>query len=362
MNKVLRIYLLMLVALVVGSCSDGRQAEIIRQAEQIMQERPDSALHLLQSIPRKSLRGETLARYALIYSMAQDKSGLDVTSDSLLRIAYEYYYRHPDDSLYARSQYYMGLYFSLVDSTKQAEDCFRTAIRYARERKEYYTLYLALDRLSSKIRTSDASLALEYSKQALDIFENKCPANVRNRIYLLKDIGKVYILCNQPDSALHYMDMAIENSREYNDSSMIGEIMQDKSLVYTKVKDYQNALSLAKEAWMISPIKSLNLAFCLAKCYANTDSAIQARNLYAAINNIGNYEHKYLAYRDLSVLLAKEYDDSLLQAYSDSAYNCMESIYKRKGNQQKETYYLVLLHAYCCHNYDRSFHIIQYKV
>ena len=119
----------MVAALVVCSCSDGRQAEIIRQAEQIMQERPDSALHLLQSIPRKSLRGETLARYALIYSMAQDKSGLDVTSDSLLRIAYEYYYRHPDDSLYARSQYYMGLYYSLADSTKEAEDYLRKAIR-----------------------------------------------------------------------------------------------------------------------------------------------------------------------------------------------------------------------------------------
>ena len=338
MNKVLRIYLLMLVALVVGSCSDGRQAEIIRQAEQIMQEQPDSALHLLQSIPRKSLRGETLARYALIYSMAQDKSGLDVTSDSLLRIAYDYYRQHPEDTLYARSQYYMGLYYSLADSTKEAEDCLRKAENYADALGDYYTQYLALNRLSSEVRSSDASLALEYSKQALNVLEKKCPANAWNKIYLLKDIGKVYILCNQRDSALHYMDMAINNARELKDSSLIGEVLQEKSLVYTKAGDYQNALSLAKEAWMQSPVKSLNLVFCLANCYSDADSVVQARNLYASIINIGDNEHKYVAYRDMSVMRAKEYRDTLIQIYLDSAYECMESIYKQQL-RTKAAYY-----------------------
>jgi hypothetical protein len=50
----------------------------------------------------------------------------------------------------------------LVDSTKQAEDCLRTAIRYAEERKEYYTQYLALCRLSREIRYSNATLGLKY--------------------------------------------------------------------------------------------------------------------------------------------------------------------------------------------------------
>ena len=152
----------LLVVIVLSSCTDSRKLETIRQAEMLMQEQPDSALRVLQTIDRHSLHGEPLARYALIYSIAQDKSGLDVTNDSLLRIAHEYYSQHPDDSLYARSQYYMGLYYTLVDSTKQAEDCLRTAIRYAEERKEYYTQYLALCRLSREIRYSNATLGLKY--------------------------------------------------------------------------------------------------------------------------------------------------------------------------------------------------------
>ena len=43
-----------------------------------MQEQPDSALRMLQTINRRSLRGETLARYALVYSIAQDKSGQEI--------------------------------------------------------------------------------------------------------------------------------------------------------------------------------------------------------------------------------------------------------------------------------------------
>ena len=328
----------LLFVIVLSSCNDSRKLETIRQAEMLMQEQPDSALHVLQTINRHSLRGETLARYALIYSIAQDKSGLDVTSDSLLRIAHEYYSQHPDDSLYARSQYYMGLYYTLVDSTKQAEDCLRTAIRYAEERKEYYTQYLALDRLSRNIRYADARRALDYSKQALDIYSKKCSPNVLNQIYLLQDIGKVFILCNREDSALYYINIAYEKAQEFNDSNLISGVIQDKSLVYTKIKDYQQALSLAKSAWRISPNKNLNLASRLANCYADADSANQASELYAAIIDMDNPKHKYLAYKDMAVMSIKEHKDSQGILYTDSAFECMEAIYKQQL-KTKAAYY-----------------------
>ena len=332
MRNIFRTWWLLLLIFAFQACveKDRQEREVIHQAELLMQEQPDSALHLLQTLQRHSLTGETLARYALIHSIAQDKSGLDVTSDSLLRIAYDYYCRHPEDSLYARSQYYMGLYYSLVDSTKQAEDCLRTAVRYAGERKEYYTQYLALDRLSHTVRYADAPRALEYSKQALDVYSLKCSPYAKNQVFLLKDIGKVYLLCNSmEDSALYYMDMALEKATLLNDSSVMGGILQDKSLVYSKQKDYQQALSLAKDAWRISPSKSINLASRLASCYADADSADQARELYTAIVRVGENERKYLAYKNLSLLAAKERNDSLSRSYSDSAYECMEATYKQ---------------------------------
>ena len=117
MNRINNVFLFLLAVFAVSACMDNSKQATIHQAEKLMQEQPDSALRVLQTINRHSLHGESLARYALIYSIAQDKSGLDVTNDSLLRIAYEYYSQHPDDSLYARSQYYMGLYLCLTAQT-----------------------------------------------------------------------------------------------------------------------------------------------------------------------------------------------------------------------------------------------------
>ncbi len=321
-----RAYKFLLICLLIASC-DRHTSQIIHQAELLVQEQPDSALLLLQGINRHYLSGEKLARYALVYSIAQNKSGIDVVSDSLLRIAYSYYNRHPEDSLYARSQLYMGSYYIMVDSTKHGEDCLRTAARHAKEHGEYYTLYLALNRLSASVRYSDAPQAVEYGKQALQVYSEHCPPIITNKIYLLLDIGDAYVLCNEVDSAILYMNLAIEEAKAAGDSCLISAVLQDKSLVYTKMEDYRQALSLVKSAWETAPVKNLNLASRLASCYADADSATQARELFKTITDVGNNEQKYLAYQSLSRLAAKEQDADLSLEYTDSAYECMERMY-----------------------------------
>ena len=327
----------LLICLFLAAC--GKDAEqIVRRAELLVQEQPDSALHLLQTINRRSLSGENLARYALVYSMAQNKSGIDVASDSLLRIAYDYYTLHPEDSLYARCQYYMGRYYVLADSAKQGEDCFRTAARYAEERGEYYTLYLALNKLAREIRYADAARALEYSKQAYHIYSEHCPPIITNKILLLLEIGDACLLANKEDSALYYMDLSLAEANLAGDSSLIGGVLQEKSLVYTKLEDFPQALSLAKAAWEITPSKNINLASCLAGCYADADSARQARELYSAIVLGGNYEQKYLAYKNLATLAAKDKDATAFLAYSDSSYECMRKMYMQVLKTKSDYY------------------------
>ena len=147
MRNIFKIWLLLLLIFALQACVEKNRQErqVIHQAELLMQEQPDSALHLLQTLHRPSLTGETLARYALIHSIAQDKSGLDVTSDSLLRIAYDYYCRHPEDSLYARSQYYMGKYLWLTEQPDSSYNCLLRAKTVSEADKDYYTAYLATD-------------------------------------------------------------------------------------------------------------------------------------------------------------------------------------------------------------------------
>ena len=63
---------------------------------------PDSALAIHAKLGKTEK-----ARYALVYTIAQDKSRLDVDNNSLLRTAYTYYNNQENDSLYAKCEYYM---------------------------------------------------------------------------------------------------------------------------------------------------------------------------------------------------------------------------------------------------------------
>lgn len=85
-----------------------------------------------------------MAMYSLAYTMAQDKTGIDIDNDSLIRTAYTYYYNRPEDSLYAKSQYYMGKYYALNDSSEKALQCFRKSIVMAKRKHDYDTQCLSL--------------------------------------------------------------------------------------------------------------------------------------------------------------------------------------------------------------------------
>ena len=71
--------------------------------------------------------------------MAQDKSGIDVDNDSLLRNAYNWYNGKPADSLYAKCEYYMGKYYALNDSSEKALRCFSNSVKAAKRQNDYYT-------------------------------------------------------------------------------------------------------------------------------------------------------------------------------------------------------------------------------
>ena len=73
------------------SCTDH---EVIRQLDDVeayLSEHPDSALSVLDSLSTTGIRGrEANAKFALLYSMALDKSYIDATDDSLINIAVDW--------------------------------------------------------------------------------------------------------------------------------------------------------------------------------------------------------------------------------------------------------------------------------
>ena len=327
MEKGTKIILFLISVFLIMACTDSRKVEIIRQAEQLMSEQPDSALHLLQSIDRHTLRGKALARYALIYSIAQDKSGLDVSNDSLLRIANEYYSRHPEDSLYARSQYYMGKYLWLTEQTDSAYSCLLKAKTASEKDEDYYTAYLAADRMRRIAEVSDTSLCLALAKDAYKLYVKHGVVNPVNEAYLLIGIGDTYSRRDDEDSAIHYYNNALKKARETEDSIVISSTLQNMSRYYHKYHQNEKALDYAQQAVSYRGYINKRLATLLAECYTENEEYARAWQYINALASSDSKEDQLVKFGLMHRLSAKTGDADAAQEYFDSAIDVAADMY-----------------------------------
>ena len=92
------------------ACTSLDVHKALNDVETYIMERPDSALAVLDSMDRSILSSDRdKAHHALLYAMALDKNFIDVSDDSIARVAVEYYSKRGSDRHYARSLYYLGV-------------------------------------------------------------------------------------------------------------------------------------------------------------------------------------------------------------------------------------------------------------
>ena len=91
------------------SCTDRGIIRALDDIESCLSEHPDSALSVLDSLSTADIQGrEANAKFALLYSMALDKSYIDATDDSLINIAVDWYRKHGTADERLKSYYYQG--------------------------------------------------------------------------------------------------------------------------------------------------------------------------------------------------------------------------------------------------------------
>ena len=99
------------------ACTDSynRHADkMMARAESLMDEHPDSAMNLLDSIDSKLLRGERRhALHGLLSTQARDKNYIDQTSDSIMAPVTEYFDRTGDRYHRMLAHYYMAKIISV---------------------------------------------------------------------------------------------------------------------------------------------------------------------------------------------------------------------------------------------------------
>ena len=105
-------YLVLLIMSCVlhSGCTSINISRTLTDVESYIQERPDSALSVLDSMDRALLTTKQLrAHHALLHAMALDKNYIDVSDDSIARVAVDYFSKRGPEKYEARSLYYLGL-------------------------------------------------------------------------------------------------------------------------------------------------------------------------------------------------------------------------------------------------------------
>lgn len=134
MTKLCPIFAAILVLLSASCTSPGQYNRLLTQADSLVQDYPDSALHLLERQPADRLHTKAdRAYYALLLTQARDKNYMVQTDDSLIRTAVHYYNAHKDAAMQARAYYLWGSVCR--DQNKQAEavEKYLQAVPFARK-------------------------------------------------------------------------------------------------------------------------------------------------------------------------------------------------------------------------------------
>ena len=253
----IRITAAVLTCCTVLSCADDSAVmEELDWAEAVMEEHPDSALALLDTLDRSRLTTrEARARHALLYSQALDKNYIELTTDSIIRPAAQYYARHgsPNDRL--KAQYYLGCIFRNASDWEQAIEHFVNAEKYV----DRATDWQAVGRLYSAKRAiyfdiydfeksyRDALLSAEYYGKSGDVpLMVKALINAANCAYFLHNYETADSLLHEV-KAKHWDGSSMSNKSSYFSISLYLAVKTDSTAIKSILSEYLRTVTVPEE-------------------------------------------------------------------------------------------------------------------
>lgn len=314
-----------LIALAFVSCHKSQHREL-SLAYEMAQHNPDSALVLLNGINQNKLSDENLAKYALIYYMAQDKSGLDVDNDSLIRIAYNWYKEHQEDTLYAKSMYYMGKFYLINDSIEQAKKCLEKSYDVSDRDKDMPTKSLALDKLIQVEESLDPNKAVQYARLLVNYNDMMTQASIYNKIAAHLRLCDNLAFVDSLQEARKEGEKALELAIQSKDSMSLSYVYQDLACLFEDLGKKDSCLIYAKQAFNMQKKKNCSCMLALASAYITSDSIKQA---FAILQQAKprSAEDRYSVFYMKSQAAMKMGNYNFTKLYSDSAYKSLEDMY-----------------------------------
>lgn len=328
------------MASVFVSCHQSHK-KVLNHVYKLAEFTPDSSLAILNRIDKSKLSEEDMAKYALVYYMAQDKSGLDVDNDSLIRIAYNWYEKHQEDSLYALCLNYMGKYCLLVDSLEQAKACLEKSYYISDSLHNQEVKCLVLSKLIEIEERLAPYKALNYAKTLVKMYDEIPDVTIHNEVAAHVQLCENFWYVDSLQRALEEGKIAQKIARRSGNSVLMSAVAQDLSNIFEDLGEKDSCLFYARQAYDLQHGKIFSCQLALASAYMAVDSLKQVLEILKSSSPI-TAEDRYSVFYFQSQAAMKSLDYETAKVCNDSAYQCLEEMYQT-ALRDKTSYYTSLL-------------------
>ena len=287
-----RVVIIIVALALFSACADNTvQRESLDGVEAIIEENPSEALRRLSAMDTLSLRSKPLkARYALLKSMALDKTYIDKTDFNVIQPAVDYYSKRGSATEKLRAAYYQGRIYQNKGNLGLAMDCFARAESEVEESEDRLTaarLYSAEALIYERLY--DFENAIEYNTRAAALFREE--GREKSYINMLIRIVNEYTVSGDASKAAEYLDlieMSDSSSYSYRQNKYYWSSLLAYSVAFKKSRDeigmllsdyFRNVPSGAVD-WL-----SVATAFCFV---GNLDKAGDALEKYVSTAGVLN--------------------------------------------------------------------------
>ena len=335
MKKLLYLGLLS-VCVLLGSCVEKNVSNVFDKVERYMDVYPDSALLLLEQIPHpEELRGKQRADYALLLTQARDKNYLDsLQSDSLIKIAVDYYKNGEDKVKAGKALFYYGKVAALQDNDTLAIQAYLSALAKLEKTEEYKLQGFVHEYIG--VLNTDRKLY----KDALDNYQSSAycfqkAVDTLGVIYVYRDIARIYYVEQKYDSVYNYINRALSLCEKKKGcisfERVIPSLLQVKGIAKRNEGDLGDAIALLKTAVETEQDRHSmhHCSMSLGNIYLNQNKLDEAKRYFTlALKSerprtlAGAYHYLYLLEKRQKkyamALYFKEKSDSLLSVDLDA--------------------------------------------
>ena len=244
------------------SCRDGGRTEsLLRTADSLMEEHPDSALTILRRDSLEICRSGKDYRlwYALSRTEADDKCYILHVSDSTIRAAANYYNNHGSDFQRVRANYLLGRVYCDMHLYGHALTSFNKAIKVESENDSAINRYKARSATWAGYVYEVKGLhkdALRYNKLAYG-YAKQAGAQV-TEVYSLRDIGRSYSYLKQNNTAIPYYRQAAKKAKTIGDANLYNMVMEELAGIYIEEGQLDDAYSALNTPFLATTDKDIS--------------------------------------------------------------------------------------------------------